>query len=276
MTTRPTASHPSASPSTTKPPTAWLAAPPDVLDDDPLVTTVMTTHAVAIAAEARTPTALHLMATAGVRHLPVVDRDRCVGMLVEADLIRCLAQAPGPLGAAVTFTVVELRRPALELPPTARASDAARQMSLDVADAVLVTANGRIRRRSRRPMACRGVSMVPAANRPCPSDTSGLRPGRVPVVARRGRMRCWPDHRHRNRCVQDALQSDRAEHGAPEGAPSAVSDDQQVRVPGLRHEYMSRRTPERTDLDRDVRYGAATRPDHLVDHVPRDLFDIGA
>lgn len=144
MTTHPTASHSSASPSTTKPPTAQLAAPPDVLDDDPLVTTVMSTHVVAVAAEARMPTALHLMATAGVRHLPVVDRDRCVGMLVEADLIRCLAQAPGPLSAAVTFTVGDLGRPALELPATARASDAARQMSLDVADAVLVTENGRI------------------------------------------------------------------------------------------------------------------------------------
>jgi signal-transduction protein with cAMP-binding, CBS, and nucleotidyltransferase domain len=50
----------------------------------------------------------------------------------------------GKLSAAVTLTVGELRRPARELPPTARASDAARQTSLDAADAVLVTDHGRI------------------------------------------------------------------------------------------------------------------------------------
>jgi CBS-domain-containing membrane protein len=139
MTTRPP-----VRPSATDPSTARLAARPEVLDDDPPVTTVMTTRVVAIAAEARMPTALNLMATAGVRHLPVVDRDRCVGMLVEADLIRCLARTPGPLSAVVTLTVGELRRPARELPPTARASDATRQTSLDAADAVLVTDHGRI------------------------------------------------------------------------------------------------------------------------------------
>jgi hypothetical protein len=76
MTTRPT-----GSPSTGES-SARLAAPPEVLDDDPPVTRVMTTH---------------------VRG--------------------------------------ELRRQTRELPPTARASDAARQMSLDAADAVLVADN---------------------------------------------------------------------------------------------------------------------------------------
>jgi CBS domain-containing protein len=126
MTTRPP-----VRPSATDPSTARLAARPEVLDDDPQVTTVMTTRVVAIAAEARMPTALHLMTTAGVR-------------LVEADLIRRLAQAPGPPSAALALTAGDLRRPTRELPPTARASDAARQMSLDAADAVLVTDHGRI------------------------------------------------------------------------------------------------------------------------------------
>ena len=56
-----------------------LAAPPDVLDEDPPLSTVMSRDVVAIDAEARLPTALQVMATTGVRHLPVVDRDRCVG-----------------------------------------------------------------------------------------------------------------------------------------------------------------------------------------------------
>ena len=139
MTTRPP-----VRPSATDPSTARLAARPEVLDDDPPVTTVMTTRVVAIAAQARIPTALHLMTTAGVRHLPVFDQDRCAGMLVEADLIRRLAQAPGPPSAALALTAGDLRRPTRKLPPTARASDAARQMSLDAADAVLVTDHGRI------------------------------------------------------------------------------------------------------------------------------------
>jgi CBS domain-containing protein len=135
--------RPPTSPSTTGAP-VHLAAPPEVLDDDPPVTAVMTRLVVAIDAAARMPTALHLMTTAGVRHLPVLDRGRCVGMLVETDLIRCLAEPAGLLAVALTRTAAELRRPPLELPPTARASEAARRMSGDTSDAVLVTDHGRV------------------------------------------------------------------------------------------------------------------------------------
>ena len=139
MTTRPP-----TNPSTTDPSTARPAAPPEVLDSDPLATTVMTRDVVTITAEARVPTAVHLMAARGVRHLPVVDRGQCVGMLVETDLIRLLAKAPGPLRTADTLTVGELRRPSRQLPPTARISDAARQMSLDASDAVLIIDQGHV------------------------------------------------------------------------------------------------------------------------------------
>ena len=139
MTTRPP-----TNPSTTDPSTARPAAPPEVLDSDPLATTVMTRDVVTITAEARVPTAVHLRAARGVRHLPVVDRGQCVGMLVETDLIRLLAQAPGPLHTGVTLTVGELRRPSRQLPPTARISDAARQMSLDASDAVLIIDQGHV------------------------------------------------------------------------------------------------------------------------------------
>ena len=139
MTTRPPKSA-----STTDPSTVPLVASPEVHDSDPPVTTVMTRDVVVVAAEARVPTAMQLMASRGVRHMPVVDRGQCVGMLVEADLIRHLARAPGPLNAAVTVTVGELRRPSREIPPTARISEAAHQMSLDVSDAVLVIDQGRV------------------------------------------------------------------------------------------------------------------------------------
>jgi CBS domain-containing protein len=117
---------------------------PDVLDDDPAVTAVMSTDVVAVDAAARLPTALHVMAATGVRHLPVVDRGRCVGVLVEADLVRHLAQGPGPSGTGATAALAQLCRPAPELPLSARVSEAARSMSADVSDAVLVSDRGRV------------------------------------------------------------------------------------------------------------------------------------
>ena len=119
-------------------------APPEALDDDPLLASVMTRDVVAIDCEARLPTALQVMATTGVRHLPVVERGRCLGVLVETDLIRRLTEGGRPFLTAATLTLRQLHRPAVELPPTARVSDAARRMSADVSDAVLVTDHGRV------------------------------------------------------------------------------------------------------------------------------------
>jgi CBS domain-containing protein len=123
---------------------ARLAAPPDVLDDDPPVTAVMTADVVAVDARARLPTALHLMGTTAVRHLPVVDRGRCVGVLVEADLVRRLARGARPSGTGTTDTVTQLCRPAPQLPPSARVSEVARSMSTDVSDAVLICDQDRV------------------------------------------------------------------------------------------------------------------------------------
>jgi CBS domain-containing protein len=127
----------------TRPTTTQLAAPPEILDDDPLLTSVMSRDVVAIDAEARLPTALHVMATTGVRHLPVVDRGRCLGVLVETDLIRSLTQGSS-FDTGLTAVVWQLFRPTSQLPPTARVSDAARCISADVSDAVLVADHGRI------------------------------------------------------------------------------------------------------------------------------------
>ena len=121
-----------------------LAAPPEVLDEDPPLSAVMSRNVVAIDAEARLPTALRVMATTGVRHLPVVDRGRFLGVLVETDLIRLLAGGQHPFGTPVTAGLRHLYRPAPQLPPDARASDAARSMSADVSDAVLVTDCGQV------------------------------------------------------------------------------------------------------------------------------------
>ena len=94
----------------TQPTTMRLAAPPDTLDDDPLITSVMSHDVVAIDAEARLPTALHVMATTGVRHLPVVDRGRCLGVLVETDLIRSLTEKSS-FDTGLTAVVWQLSAP---------------------------------------------------------------------------------------------------------------------------------------------------------------------
>ena len=120
------------------------AGPPEALDEDPPLSSVMIRDVVSIDAEARLPTALHVMATTGLRHLPVVDRGRVLGVLVETDLIRCLAGEGHRLATAIRVTLRQLYRPAPELPPTARVSVAARHMFADVSDAVLVTDHGRV------------------------------------------------------------------------------------------------------------------------------------
>jgi CBS domain-containing protein len=130
----------------TTPPTgsSRVAAPPEILDDDPPLSAVMSRDVVAIDAEARLTTALHIMATTGVRHLPVVDRGRCLGVLVETDLIRCVARDSHAFGAGITASLRQLYRPAPQLLPIARVSDAARHMADDVFDAVLVADQGRV------------------------------------------------------------------------------------------------------------------------------------
>lgn len=112
-------------------------APPDALDDDPLVTAVMTPRLVGISPDAPVATALGLMASTGVRHLPVLQGRRCLGLVVEADLVRHLAEC-GALVGGVRHPVAELCRPVEVLPAAARRSEAARAMRRGAGDAVLV------------------------------------------------------------------------------------------------------------------------------------------
>lgn len=114
-----------------------LAAPPEALDDDPPVTGLMTQRIVAIVPEAELSVALRLMAARGVRHLPVLDGARCVGLVLDTDVARLLAVTrPEPGVPPLRVRDVCRQVPALE--PTARRSDAARGMHAGGIDAVLV------------------------------------------------------------------------------------------------------------------------------------------
>lgn len=117
---------------------APLAAPRGSRDDDPIISAVMTTRIVGITPDASLSTALNLMASADVRHLPVFDGNRCRGVLREADVIRYLAASPTSPADRATTPVAQVARPVPSLPVAARRSDAARCMDADM-DAVLVT-----------------------------------------------------------------------------------------------------------------------------------------
>jgi signal-transduction protein with cAMP-binding, CBS, and nucleotidyltransferase domain len=120
-----------------------LAATPETADEDPQLAQLMTTRVVAITADAPCSTALYLMAATGVRHLPVLDGNRCCGVVFEIDLARFASSARSPLLHA-TLCVGDLTRPAAPLPVTARRSDAARRMQEEHGDAVLVCDQGRL------------------------------------------------------------------------------------------------------------------------------------
>lgn len=121
-----------------------LAAPPETVDDDPLVTGVMSTHLVAIRPDAPLTTALRVMASAGVRHLPVIDGERCLGVVVESDLVHRLAAGYVACADGSPLLVGDLTRAADPVPVTARRSDAARRMQAEDTDVALVVNRGQL------------------------------------------------------------------------------------------------------------------------------------
>ncbi|MBW0133769.1 CBS domain-containing protein [Pseudonocardia abyssalis] len=120
-----------------------LDAPPEALDDDPPVTELMTHRIVAIVPEADLAVALRLMDAHGVRHLPVLDGERCVGLVLETDVARLLAGGR-PEPGVPRLRVADVCRTAPALEPAARRSAAARSMHAGGIDAVLVTDGDRL------------------------------------------------------------------------------------------------------------------------------------
>lgn len=118
-----------------------LDAPPEALDRDPLLRDVMSSHLVGVEPATPVRTALHAMAVRGVRHLPVIEDHRCVGLVTESDLLRGIAAQGGPLGHTVV-PVRDVAGPALVLPAETRLSTATRHMSDRTLDAVLVGSPG--------------------------------------------------------------------------------------------------------------------------------------
>jgi CBS domain-containing protein len=115
-----------------------LAAPPDTVDDDPLVAELMTDHIVAIVPEARLKVALRLMAANHVRHLPVVDGGRCVGVLLDTDIAHLLAYTPAAMHLPPLAVAEVCRRVPVLTPQDRRTTAATRMRELDADAAVVV------------------------------------------------------------------------------------------------------------------------------------------
>ncbi len=115
-------------------------APPETLDDDPPVSTFMTRRLVGIVPEAALPVALRLMVAGGVRHLLVMDGERCLGLVLEQDVARVLTGPRTPAPALVG----DLCRRTPRLHPADRRSAAAARMHEAGIDAAVVVGDGRL------------------------------------------------------------------------------------------------------------------------------------
>lgn len=113
---------------------------------DPAISMLMTHRVVAVLPGTRLLDALRVMDSAGVRHLPVVEGDRCVGLLAEIDMLRQLVTL-GLLRPRCTMrlTVGEVcRRPAPEVRVWSTRAIAAQVMLAAGSDAVVVLDNERL------------------------------------------------------------------------------------------------------------------------------------
>ncbi|MGH4006701.1 MAG: CBS domain-containing protein [Pseudonocardiaceae bacterium] len=111
-----------------------------------MIRTLMTSRVVAVGPGTALIDALRVMDSAGVRHLPVVEGHRCVGLLVEVDILRRLV-AQGlvrPESTARPTAVDVCRRPAPVVPVWATRGTAAQVMLALGTDAVLVLDDGHV------------------------------------------------------------------------------------------------------------------------------------
>jgi CBS domain-containing protein len=115
-----------------------LAAPPDVLDEDPLVVTFMTPDVIAVDPTTDVGAALRKIARFGVRHLVVRSAEQADGAVTEASVVRAIADDRS------ATRVGALRVPLPRMAASGRRSDAARLMVDERVDAVLVVADGAV------------------------------------------------------------------------------------------------------------------------------------
>jgi len=114
-----------------------------VPDDDTFVASLMTTPVVAIVPDAPLAVALRLLTSRRVRHLPVVDGSRCLGVLLDTDIAHLLAYSPRPTNVPSLYAA-DVCRTAPEVHPRDRRSTAAARMRDSNLDFALVMDGDRL------------------------------------------------------------------------------------------------------------------------------------
>jgi CBS domain-containing protein len=102
---------------------------------------VMTPAVLGIVPAAPLEVALRTMVEAGVRHLPVVDRGRCLGLLHESDILWRLWSTGG---ATSSRAAAVARSPVVAVTTTDDLHTIARRMADAETDAALIVEEGRI------------------------------------------------------------------------------------------------------------------------------------
>jgi CBS domain-containing protein len=113
---------------------------------DPAISAFMTRRVVAVLPGTRLIDALRVMDSAGVRHLPIVEDNRCVGLLAEIDMLRQMV-TQGLLRPRCTMRLTAgevCRRPAPVVPAWGTRATAAQMMLAAGSDAVVVLDNERL------------------------------------------------------------------------------------------------------------------------------------
>lgn len=102
---------------------------------------VMTPEVLGVVPAAPLDVTLRMMVEAGVRHLPVVDRGRCVGMLHESDVLWRLWSTAG---AETPRAQMVARRPVVSVAVGDDVRTIARRLVDAATDAAVVVDDGRI------------------------------------------------------------------------------------------------------------------------------------
>jgi CBS domain-containing protein len=106
---------------------------------DSLARLVMTPEVLGSVPSALLEVALRMMVEAGVRHLPIVDRDRCVGLLHESDV---LWRQWSTAGASTSWAGAVARTPVVTVGSSDDVPTIAQRMVDAETDAVVVVGGG--------------------------------------------------------------------------------------------------------------------------------------
>lgn len=107
-----------------------------------LIRDVMRTKVVTVTSVTRVAEAVRLVQERGIRHLPVVDEERLVGIVSDRDLKRVMHEPHGPIGRVAVAEI--MTRAVITVGPVVPVEEAARIMLEEKISALPVVEHGRL------------------------------------------------------------------------------------------------------------------------------------